>query len=167
VTLCLSALFAPQRLLRRLVYIRCKSPSEAHNHPCTESRSSDRDCRPDGPREGPAAGTPADGAHVDRSYVSRRDTRPPRVGGHMETVDPLTPEFARIIAGKERRRQQLAALPFRQGPTGGATAADGGTPFTSPRTPRPGCGRWTPGRPSLGDDGGCCGLPLSLSRPPR
>jgi len=55
---------------------------------------------------------PADGAHVNRSYVSRRDTRPPRVGGQMETVDPLTPEFARIIAAKERRRRQLAALPF-------------------------------------------------------
>lgn len=30
----------------------------------------------------------------------------------METVDPLRPEMARIIAAKERRRRQLAALPF-------------------------------------------------------
>ena len=30
----------------------------------------------------------------------------------MATMDPLTPEIARLIAAKERRRQQLAALPF-------------------------------------------------------
>jgi hypothetical protein len=30
----------------------------------------------------------------------------------METVDPLRLEIARIIAAKERRRRQLAALPF-------------------------------------------------------
>ncbi len=30
----------------------------------------------------------------------------------METVDALTPELARLFAAKERRRHQLAALPF-------------------------------------------------------
>jgi len=30
----------------------------------------------------------------------------------METVDNLSPEIARLIAAKERRRRELAALPF-------------------------------------------------------
>lgn len=30
----------------------------------------------------------------------------------METLDPLRPEIARLIAAKEQRRRQLAALPF-------------------------------------------------------
>ena len=30
----------------------------------------------------------------------------------MATMDPLRPEIARLIAAKERRRRQLAALPF-------------------------------------------------------
>ncbi len=30
----------------------------------------------------------------------------------METMDALRPEIARLFAAKERRRQQLAALPF-------------------------------------------------------
>ena len=30
----------------------------------------------------------------------------------METVDNLSPEIARLIAAKERRRHKLAALPF-------------------------------------------------------
>jgi hypothetical protein len=64
------------------------------------------------PGEGPAPRTSADGTHANRSYVSRRDTRPSRLGDHMETVDPLRLEIARIIAAKERRRRQLAALSF-------------------------------------------------------
>jgi len=30
----------------------------------------------------------------------------------METLDPLRPEVARLLAAKEQRRRQLAALPF-------------------------------------------------------
>jgi hypothetical protein len=30
----------------------------------------------------------------------------------METVDPVMPEIARLLAAKERRRRHLAALPF-------------------------------------------------------
>jgi len=30
----------------------------------------------------------------------------------MATMDPLRPEIARLSAAKERRRRQLAALPF-------------------------------------------------------
>lgn len=30
----------------------------------------------------------------------------------METMDDLKPEIARLIAAKERRRRELAALPF-------------------------------------------------------
>lgn len=30
----------------------------------------------------------------------------------METLDPLRPEIARLLAMKEHRRRQLAALPF-------------------------------------------------------
>jgi hypothetical protein len=30
----------------------------------------------------------------------------------METVDGVTPELAKIFAGKEERRQRLARLPF-------------------------------------------------------
>jgi hypothetical protein len=30
----------------------------------------------------------------------------------MEALDPLKPEIARLLAAKERRRRQLAALPF-------------------------------------------------------
>jgi hypothetical protein len=32
----------------------------------------------------------------------------------MEAVDPLSPEIARLIAAKERRRRELAALPFAE-----------------------------------------------------
>ena len=32
----------------------------------------------------------------------------------METVDNLSPEIARLIAAKERRRRELAALPFAE-----------------------------------------------------
>ncbi len=30
----------------------------------------------------------------------------------MATLDPLSPEIARLLAAKERRRRQLAELPF-------------------------------------------------------
>jgi hypothetical protein len=30
----------------------------------------------------------------------------------VETVDPLRPEIVRLLAAKEQRRRQLAALPF-------------------------------------------------------